>query len=247
MGKTLIQQARGKGSPTYKSPSFNYKGAALLPTKHKAAEVVSLLTCRGHSAPLAEIKFENNKKGLIIASEGLQVGAKIAFGEEAKPVPGNTLHLKDLSEGIPLYNIEGVPGDGGKFVRSSGTFARIVSKSKNKIIVLLPSKKQKAFHPDCRATIGVVAGGGRKEKPLVKAGSAFYKMRAKNKLYPKIRGAAQNAVDHPFGNKRTSRKSKARPVPRNAPPGRKVGYIRPKRTGPSKGRRKKQDQTKAKK
>ena len=56
-------------------------------------------------------------------------------------------------------------------------------------------------------------------------------MKAKNKLWPIMSGSAQNAVDHPFGNKRTSRKSKAKPAPHNAPPGRNVGMIRPRRTG----------------
>ena len=59
----------------------------------------------------------------------------------------------------------------------------------------------------------------------------MHMMRARNKLYPIISGGAQNAVDHPFGNKRSSRKAKARPAPRNAPPGRKVGLLRPRRTG----------------
>jgi large subunit ribosomal protein L2 len=77
----------------------------------------------------------------------------------------------------------------------------------------------------------VVAGGGRTEKPFMRAGTRFFKMKAKNKLWPKIGGSAQNAVDHPFGNKRTSRKSKARPMSRNAPPGRKVGMIAARRTG----------------
>ena len=95
----------------------------------------------------------------------------------------------------------------------------------------MPSKKQKQFNPRCRATIGVVAGSGRVEKPFLKAGTKFFKMKAKNKLWPKTSGGAMNAVDHPFGNKRTSRKSKARPAPRDAPPGRKVGMIRPRRTG----------------
>ena len=56
-------------------------------------------------------------------------------------------------------------------------------------------------------------------------------MKAKNKLWPKVSGGAQNAVDHPFGTSRSSRKSKARPCPRNAPPGRKVGALYAKRTG----------------
>ncbi len=236
MGKTLIQQARGKGSPTYRAPSFKYKGEAKTSTKYSTALVVDFIKCRGHSAPLARLRFPNNQTGLMIAPEGLKVGEQISIGNEAKPETGNSLCLKDVPEGAMIYNIEGVPGDGGKFVRSSGTFAKIVSKTSDKVSIQLPSKKQKAFHPMCKATIGIVAGGGRMEKPLIKAGKAFYKYKAKNKLYPKIGGSAQNAVDHPFGNKRTSRKSKARPAPKNAPPGRNVGYIRPRRTGRRKGR-----------
>ena len=59
----------------------------------------------------------------------------------------------------------------------------------------------------------------------------FFKMKAKNHLYPRTASCAMNAVDHPFGNKRSSRKSKARVAPKNAPPGRKVGMIRARRTG----------------
>ena len=65
----------------------------------------------------------------------------------------------------------------------------------------------------------------------MKAGKNYHIHKARNKLYPIVSGSAMNAVAHPFGNKRTSRKSNAKPAPRNAPPGRKVGHIRPKRTG----------------
>lgn len=234
MGKVLIQQARGKGSPTYKAPSFRYKGAVKHPFRHRSGVVVNLARCQGHSAPLAQLRFPNNQTGWVIAPEGIKVGQSVLFGAAVEAVTGNTLPLRDVPEGTLLYNIEGVPGDGGKFVRSAGGFAKLISKTPTKITVQLPSRKQKQFHPACRATLGIVAGGGRFDKPLIKAGSAYHKYRAKNKKYPIIGGSAQNAVDHPFGNKRTSRKSKARPVPRNAPPGRKVGYIRPRKTGSKK-------------
>lgn len=234
MGKNLIQQARGKGSPTYRAPSFKYKGSAKVPMGYSSAEVMDLVRCRGHSAPLAELRFPDNQKGLMIAPEGIKVGEQVAIGKDAEFSTGNTLTLKDIPEGALLFNIEAVPGDGGKFVRSAGSYAKLITKTLAKITLQLPSKKQKTFHPNCRATIGIVAGGGRFDKPLMKAGNAYHKHRAKNKLYPSIGGSAQNAVDHPFGNKRTSRKSKARPVPKNAPPGRKVGYIRPRRTGQKK-------------
>ena len=123
------------------------------------------------------------------------------------------------------------PGDGGKFARASGTFAKIVSKSAGRVIVVLPSKKQKMFKPECRATIGVLAGGGREEKPFLKAGMKYFKMKAKNKVWPKVCGQSMNAVDHPHGGSRSSQKNYPYVVSRNAPPGAKVGSISGRRTG----------------
>ena len=81
-----------------------------------------------------------------------------------------TVPLSEVPEGGLVCNIEAIPGDGGKFVRSSGGVARVVGKQPDKVTVMLPSKKEHSFHPACRAKIGVIAGGGRKEKPLLKAG-----------------------------------------------------------------------------
>ena len=78
-------------------------------------------------------------------------------------------------------------------------------------------KKKKIFHPDCMATMGTVAGGGRLEKPLMKAGTKYYKMKAKNRFWPKVSGAAMNAVAHPFGGKRSGRKGRPTISPKNAP------------------------------
>ncbi len=233
MGKRLIQQARGRGGPTYRSPSFRYAGEA----RHAKSlsdikgVVVDIIHCQGHSAPLAKVRYDDGTKCLLIAPEGLRVGQTVHSGPSAEVEVGNTMPLDEIPEGAMIYNIESQPGDGGKFVRASGTFAKVVTKLRDSVVVQLPSKKKKTFHPKCRAAIGSVAGGGRTEKPFLKAGVKFYKMKAKNKLWPHVSGSAQNAVDHPFGNKRSSRKSKARPCPRNAPPGRKVGMIAARRTG----------------
>lgn len=235
MGKNLIQQARGKGSPTYRSPSFRFKGKAKHPEiKELTGKVIDLLHCQGHTAPLAHIVYDNDDEGLIIASEGLIVGQEVKVGREVDLRSSNIVALDNVPEGTLVHNIEGVPGDGGKFVRASGTFAKVVGKKENKVVVILPSKKNKEFNSKCRASIGIVAGGGRPEKPLLKAGTRMHKMRARNKLYPLTSAASMNAVDHPYGNKHSSRKSKARPVSRNAPPGRKVGMIAARRTGRTK-------------
>lgn len=237
MGKNLIQQKRGKGGPTWRANGFNSAGDVKLATHKTSARVIDIITSRFHSAPLLEVEYNDGSSGLLIAAEGIKVGDTVQIGN-AEIAGGNSAALKDMPEGALIFNIESMPGDGGKFVRGSGTAARIASKKENSITVILPSKKMKEFHPNCRATMGVVAGGGRLEKPFVKAGNMFKQMKSKNRYWPKMTGAAMNALSHPFGGKRTSRKGRPTIAPKNAPPGRMVGMIRPRQTGRARGTRK---------
>lgn len=235
MGKRIIQQRRGRGTLTYRSPSHRFKGTAKYPAQTTAiGKVTELIHCPGHTAPLINITYQNGEKKATLAPQGIKVGDQINIGEKAEIKIGNVVPLKNIPEGTAVYNIEKQPLDGGKFVRSSGTFAKVVAKTTNSIIVKLPSKKEKTFLPECRATIGVIAGSGRLEKPFLKAGTRYHKMRARNKLYPSVSGTSMNALDHPFGGTKSSHKGKPTIAPKHAPPGRKVGKIRPRRTGKKK-------------
>jgi large subunit ribosomal protein L2 len=236
MGKNLIQQKRGKGGPTWRAGGFRSAGDVKMATGKNSAAVVDIITSRFHSAPLLKVQYNDGKEGLLIAPEGAKVGDVVQM-TGADIAVGNIAPLADLPEGALIYNIEATPGDGGKFVRGSGTAARIAAKQADKIIVTLPSKKQREFHPQCRAQMGVVAGGGRLEKPFVKAGNKFKQMKSKNRYWPLVTGAAMNALSHPFGGKRTSRKGRPTIAPKNAPPGRMVGMIRPRKTGRARGTR----------
>lgn len=234
MGKNLIQQKRGKGSPTYRTPAHNFPGVAKTPESGNAV-IVDFIDSKVHTAALAVIQHDSGVLHLIIAPEGVRVGQTLSFGSGVTLSVGNAAPLSEIPEGTIVYNVEGTPGDGGKFIRASGSFGRIVAKYNNTVSILFASKKRKQFNPACRASIGVVAGGGRTEKPLMRAGNAYHKNRAKNRRWPIIGGTSQNAVSHPFGNKRSLRKSKARPAPKNAPPGRNVGMLHPRRTGRKRG------------
>ncbi len=236
MGKNLIQQRRGRGTSTFRAMSFRSKGDVKLPRKNGDAKVLDLETCSHHTAPLMKVKFEDGETAYLIAPEGIKVGDTITLGS-AELNYGNATTLKELPEGCLVYNIEAAPGDGGKFIRGSGAVGRVLGKQKDKILVLMPSKKKRAFHPECRAMLGTAAGGGRLEKPVMKAGIKFHKMKAKNKFWPKVSGAAMNAVAHPFGGKRSGRKGRPTISPKNAPRGRKVGMIRPRKTGRARGTR----------
>ncbi len=237
MGKNITSQKRGRGSSTYRAPSHRYIGSAhfdKLSDKPKQGIVEDLVHSIGHSSPLMQIKYEDSSRTLLMAPEGIMKGEKVYSGNNAEISLGSVTALKNIPEGTLVFNIEQNPGDGGKFVRSSGTFARILAKSEKNITLMLPSKKQKMFNPNCRACIGVVSGGGRTEKPFVKAGKKYHAMQARNKYWPKVAGVAMNAVDHPFGGSRSQRKGRPTIAPRDAPPGRKVGMIRPRHTGRNK-------------
>ena len=234
MGKNLTQQKRGKGSSRYRAPSFRYAGEAkhsTLSDTELKGKITDIVDSQGHSAPLLAVTYDNGKKGLMQAPEGVKVGDSVITGANAEIAVGNTVALKNIPEGTQIYNIESFPGDGGKFVRSSGTFARVLSKVNDRIQVELPSQKHKDFTPECRATIGIVSGGGRPEKPFLKAGNKFFAMKAKNKVWPITSGMSMNAVAHPWGSKGSHTKGRPFTVSRNAPPGRKVGLIAARRTG----------------
>ncbi|MFB6088592.1 MAG: 50S ribosomal protein L2, partial [Candidatus Aenigmatarchaeota archaeon] len=144
----------------------------------------------------------------------------------------NILPLGEIPEGVPVYNIESHPGDGGKFARSSGVYGFVVTHDAKSTIVRLPSKKVKEFSPECRATIGVVSGGGRTDKPFMKAGNKSKALKARGRQYPIVSGVSMNAVDHPFGG--STKPGKPKTVSRNASPGRKVGSFGAKRSGKKK-------------
>ena len=188
--------------------------------------MIKLFNSSGHSAPLAKIKYD---KGIFYmpAFRGMVEGQKISFKKEIKP--GNILKLKDIPVKTQIYNIESKPGDGGVFIKSGGNSAmvnRIVGKD---IFILMPSKKEKKFNENCRASIGIVAGSGRLEKPVIKAGKKYHIKKTKSKLWPRTSAVKMNVVDHPFGSGR-AKNVKSKVAKRNAPPGKKVGLLRPKRT-----------------
>ena len=130
-----------------------------------------------------------------------------------------------------IHNIELNPYDGGKLVRASGSFARVISKTEEAVRVELPSKKEKLFFPGCRAGIGVLAGSGRIEKPFLKAGTHYHKMRQKQIISARMRSIHERSRSSIRRKMFPRERTVPTQSPRSAPPGRKVGKIAPRRTG----------------
>ena len=225
MGKRIIVQRRGKGSNTYrvKKNAFRYK-IGYPKVLSGEGVVLKLIDSAAHSAPIAKIKYSDGVFYLP-AFNKMYEGQKINF--ESK---GEIRKIGDIAFKTKIYNIESRPGDGGKFIKSGGNSAVVNKVIGDFVYIVFPSKKEKKFHKNCRATIGTIAGSGRVDKPVVKAGKKFYIKKAKSKLWPRTSAVKMNAIDHPFGSGR-GKNPKSKIAKRNAPPGKKVGLLRPKRTG----------------
>ena len=235
MGKRILQRRRGKAGIQFRSPSRG----KIAPSRYPAipvgnlgtARVTAILDERGRSAPLAQLQYGNGQFTYVPAAAGVSVGRELSIGTGSSPTGGNIVPLAGIPEGTKVCNVELRPGDGGRIVRASGTSAILFSKAGGRAMLKLPSGKNILVDEMCRATVGEVAGGGRKEKPFLTAGARHHAMRAAGRVYPRMRGVAMAVVYHPFGGGRHQHPGKSTSTSRNAPPGRKVGLIAPRKTG----------------
>jgi large subunit ribosomal protein L2 len=235
LGKRILQRRRGKAGIQFRAPIRGkiapVRYPRIGPDSQGIATVTALRDERGRSAPLAQIGYGNRRFTYLPAVSGMSVGKQLSMGAGAAPVPGNMMALAQIPEGTRICNIELRQGDGGKLVRASGTSAVLFSKANGKAILKLPSGKSILIDDKCRAMVGEIAGWGRREKPFLTAGARHHAMRASGRLYPRMRGIAMAAVYHPFGGGRHQHPGKSTSTSRNAPPGRKVGLIAPRKTG----------------
>ncbi len=230
MGKRIIPQRRGKGSPTYRSPSHRHLAQPGYPsTEETTGEVIDIHHAPGRSAPLAEVEFKDGETSFLIANHGLWVGEEVEVGPDSEVEKGNVLPLNRIPVGTFVYNIELEPLDGGKLVKAAGTHATVIAREGKKTVLELPSKKVKKVDSRCRATVGIVAGGGRKEQPIVKAGKRVKSLRSKASRPFTVRGVAMDAVDHPHGGGDHQHVGVPSTVSSNAPAGRKVGRLSSKK------------------
>ncbi len=251
MGRVIRAQRRGAHGSALSHPNVTHrKGAAKL-RKYDYAErhgyvrgvITDVLHDPGRGAPVMKVQFRNpykNRKDTetIVAPEGVYSGQFLYFGKKAQIAVGNVVPIGEAPEGSILCNVERYPADRGKLAKCSGEYVTIIGHNEDAgtTKVRLPSGAKKTVASSCRGMIGIIAGGGRVEKPVLKAGNSFHKYKAKRNEWPKVRGVAMNPVDHPHGGGNHQHLGTAATISRTAPPGQKVGLIAARRTGRVRGR-----------
>ncbi|KAH3810701.1 60S ribosomal protein L8-like [Dreissena polymorpha] len=244
MGRVIRSQRKGPGG-VFKAHTKHRKGAASLRANDYAERhgyvkgvVKDIVHDPGRGAPLAKVVFRDPyryklKTETFIATEGMYTGQFIYCGKKANLQIGNILPVGQMPEGTIVCCLEHKTGDRGKLARASGDYATVISHNPDtkKSRVKLPSGAKKVVPSANRAMVGVVAGGGRIDKPILKAGRAYHKYKAKRNCWPIVRGVAMNPVEHPHGGGNHQHIGKASTVARTRSSGKKVGLIAARRTG----------------
>ena len=146
------------------------------------------------TARIALLEYADGEKAYMLAPDGLAVGEKVVSGPEAEVKTGNHLPLGRIADGTSIHNVELIPGQGGRLVRSAGTVAQLMGKDGPYAHVRLPSGEVRMISLNCYATVGQCGNLDHENVVYGKAGRMSWFGRR-----PRTRGVAKNPVDHPMG------------------------------------------------
>ena len=146
------------------------------------------------TAFIALVKYADGELAYVLAPQRLAVGNSIVAGEHVDVKPGNAMPLSNIPIGTIVHNIELKLGKGGQIARSAGTYAQIVGRDGDNVILRLNSTEQRLVNGRCMGTIGAVSNPDNMNISIGKAGRTRWMGRR-----PHNRGVTMNPIDHPHG------------------------------------------------
>jgi len=172
-----------------------------VPAVVTAIEYDPYRTCR-----IALLSYKDGEKRYIVAPVGLNVGDAVISSDNAEIKTGNSLSLNFMPVGTIVHNIEITPGKGGQIARGAGSFAQIMGKEGEHVVLKMPSGELRMVMKRCRATVGQVGNTDHENIIIGKAGRNRWRG-----IKPRNRAMAMNPVDHPMGGGEGKSKSGAHP------------------------------------
>ena len=143
---------------------------------------------------IALLRYPDGEQAYIIAPQRLAVGETVVAGLQVDVKPGNAMPLASIPVGTIVHNVELKIGKGGQLARSAGTYAQLVGRDHDYVIIRLNSGEQRLVHGRCTGTIGAVSNPDHMNISIGKAGRNRWLGRK-----PHNRGVSMNPVDHPHG------------------------------------------------
>jgi len=189
-GEVTVRHRGGGAKRLYRIVDFGQEKINLL------GKVIALEYDPFRTAYIALVEYQNGEKRYILAPQDLKVGDEILIAEKTELRPGNRMKLKNIPPGTIIYNIEILPGQGGKLVRGAGTGAKVLAREGGYVQIEMPSKEIRKIPEECFASIGSVSHPEHRFEVIGKAGRVRHLRKR-----PVVRGAAMNPMDHPHGGR----------------------------------------------
>jgi large subunit ribosomal protein L2 len=146
------------------------------------------------TAFIALVKYSDGELAYILAPQRLGEGDTVVAGERVDVKPGNATPVGNMPIGTIVHNVEFKIGKGGQIARSAGSYAQIVGRDQEYVILRLNSGEQRLVHGRCMGTIGAVSNPDHMNISIGKAGRTRWLG-----WRPHNRGVSMNPVDHPLG------------------------------------------------
>jgi len=189
-GRTTTRFRGGGHKQAYRRVDFKR-------TKHDVtAKVERLEYDPNRTSFIALIKYEDGELAYILAPQRLGPGDSVVSGERVDVKPGNAMPIANIPVGTIVHNVELKIGKGGQVARSAGSYAQIVGRDQEHVILRLNSGEQRLVHGRCMASVGAVSNPDHMNTSISKAGRQRWRGRR-----PHNRGITMNPVDHPHGGR----------------------------------------------
>ena len=148
------------------------------------------------TARIVLLNYVDGEKRYVLGWKGATVGQVVMNGNKGDIAAGNRRQLKDIPEGMNIFNLEITPFSEGKLIKSAGSLATIAGRDEalKIVFVKMPSGEVRKFNENCWATIGELSNGDHKNVVIGKAGRQRWLGRK-----PRVLGKNMNPVDHPLG------------------------------------------------
>jgi large subunit ribosomal protein L2 len=188
-GKITVRHKGGGHKRKYRIVDFKRLDKLGLPAKVESIEYDPNRSCH-----IALVSYKDGEKRYILAPQDLKKDDEIIADEKTPLKPGNRMLLKNIPIGTFVYNIELLPGQGGKIVRSAGDSAQVMAIEGGHAQLTLPSGEVRMAPEKAMASIGALSNP---EHGFVKLGKAGRKRWLG--IRPTVRGSAMVPADHPHG------------------------------------------------
>lgn len=188
-GRITVRHRGGGAKRRYRIIEFAQGKALPIKAKVEAVEYDP-----NRTSYIALVRYEDGNKAYVLCPQNVKEGNELVFDEKASLLPGNRMKLKHIPVGTFVYNVELVPGQGGKMARSAGNSCQVLAVEEKYIQLKLPSGEVRKVLAQCFASIGELSNPQHRFQNLAKAGRSRWKGRR-----PTVRGSAMNPCDHPHG------------------------------------------------